>query len=41
MCVSLVVWNKHPAAATLVEVNLAAGCTDRVTRPGMVRNEAV
>jgi hypothetical protein len=34
MCVSLVVWNKHPAAATLVEVNLAAGCTDRVTRPG-------
>jgi hypothetical protein len=41
MGVSLVVWKKHPAAATLVEVTLAAGRTDRGTRPGMIRNEAV
>jgi hypothetical protein len=43
MRVSLVVWKKHAAAAaaTLVEVNFAAGRTDRVTRPGMVRNEAL
>jgi hypothetical protein len=40
MCVSLVVWKKHPAGAAVVEVNLAADRTDRVT-PGMVRNEAV